>query len=177
MKMGESTYFSLPPPPTTGLQLSGCCHLVETTTRSATVAAGSCGNTRSFLAIRSRPTKALQRALTASGRKCGAHGPGGSRRPSSRPVSPPAGLPMSPISRPERLPARLHELIPGSAGLSLSPFALGPFSSRQRHPLSRFGGQNPHCLDKCRDLTSSGDRLGRVASMLERISVTLRRAW
>src|SRR6476660_2485289 len=67
--MGESTYFSLPPPPTTGLQLSGCCHLVETTTRSATVAAGSCGSTRSFLAIRSRPTKGLQRALTASGRK------------------------------------------------------------------------------------------------------------
>jgi hypothetical protein len=32
--MGESTYFSLSPPPTTGLQLSGCCHLVETTTRS-----------------------------------------------------------------------------------------------------------------------------------------------
>jgi hypothetical protein len=57
--MGESTYFSPPPPPTTGLQLSGCCHLVETTTRSATVAAGSCGNTRSFLAIRSRPTKAF----------------------------------------------------------------------------------------------------------------------
>ena len=55
MKMGESTYFSLPPPPTTGLQQSGCCHLVETTTRSATVAAGSRGSTRSFLAIRSRP--------------------------------------------------------------------------------------------------------------------------
>jgi hypothetical protein len=34
MTMGESTYFSPPRPPTAGLQLSGCCHNVETTTRS-----------------------------------------------------------------------------------------------------------------------------------------------
>jgi hypothetical protein len=88
-----------------------------------------------------RPTKALQRALTASGRE----GPGWHVLTA---CIAPGGPPMSPISRPERLPARLHELIPGSAGLSLSPFH--------------------------RDLTSSGDCLGGVASMLERIS---RHAW
>jgi hypothetical protein len=63
---------------------------------------------------------------------------------------------MSPVSRLERLPAPVHELIPGSAGLSLSSFALGPFSSRQRHPLSRFCGQSPHAAYKRRDLTPSG---------------------
>jgi hypothetical protein len=91
-----------------------------------------------------RPTKALQRGadglrqevwrtrsrVVADDRPRGLYGPG--------------GLPMSPVSRLERLPARLHELIRKSAGLSLSPFALGPFSSRQLHLLSRFGGQSPH---------------------------------
>lgn len=124
------------------------------------------------------PTASLPSGEAHQGLAAGADGLRQEVRPGWQPTtafvacSAPGGLPMLPISRLERLPARLHELILGSAGLSLSPFALGPFSSRQHHPLSRFGCESSHCAYNRRDLTPSGNHLGGVASVLERMSVS-----